>query len=993
MASVLSIGTKSLDLLKDAELIIAAGKLIAGWPAMPAVNDGQSLIAFLDDGGARFQAPEIKAAFKAAGLADAYQTVSDGLDTLLGRVDATGAKPIARLFARLDRFQDDSATNTPSDPGLIRWQPLALSKTTPVANGFNLGIDASAAIEFEAGDQWPYAQDSKDDPSLTNLLRIGATGSLKGTANGSMPLPIGSLTLGASASGSTTLAYYFRPADAGELYGLALAKCIPSIPSPVDFDQIWNALAATDAKGARLSDLKGIDLHLDGSVEFSAEVALAIGSKIKEVGVASAGLGVSASISWASRLQLSMRAVGKGIAITLSRGATRSSTFGVDLSITLDATELADKVAGILNQGFDIWDKELKPLRRFLTPGTLLRDLLADQLKTSVTTLTTNAGLQAALLADAQRALGLAASEAGLVGWVSKQITDAVSRNAAAVRKGGDTAIDAVVNDLGPKLAAALANNTAAIKTEIGTLVSAIETKTNAAITDLFNTPEVALGDLLKRIGVEVTKTTNALNDATAGVLKLFDRFDALVEQAREATIKAAHPKLQASITTETSQTDKSEYLVAGTFTENNEGTRALFGAILAGKGPMVANLVTGDKPTRGFTLDVDRSFFARSSAWQERTAYSLILFGFEISGSLLLTANAKVIVNARNEISVVAEADGESSANRLDGSQILNFSSPYAWSSASGPSEPVMSVNLGIDRFEKDLQISELSTFLGSLLPPPDPKPDKPGAEPPLPWPRLIDEEAIDLATAKLREWGLAAGSNRKVPARVKLSMVVDFAAVKRLIRLSARNNGDLTEAARIEIVRVCLLAFARVSPFWGQELEMGIAIVSKAVTGSQSMSQAEIAYRYATLPSSAELIPSGTRQTAFQFFIALVGGFGVGTDLYTYKPTTGKALNLIDALDAMGDLYEQRPAPIGTWTERDYLKAERRVALGVGAWLTQGNSLFTLNDTLSREMVAFLLLVATLGEVKPVAGAGTLIQIELSNGPDGQDDRTVIV
>ncbi|GAA0296953.1 hypothetical protein GCM10009087_03440 [Sphingomonas oligophenolica] len=997
MASILSIGTKSLDLLEDAELIVAAGKLIAKWPAMPDVNDGRSLIAFLDDGGAKFRAPAIKAAFDAAGLGAAYKTVSDGLGTLLGKVDAAGAKPIARLFDRLDRFQDDSVTNTPSDPGLVSWQPLALSENAPVATGFALGLEASAAIEFEAGDQWPYAQDSKDDPSLTNLLRIGARGSLKGTADASMPLPIGSLKLGASASGSTTLAWYFRPANGGELFGLAVAESLPKIPSPVDFDQVWNALAATDATGARLSDLKGIDLHLDGSVEFAAEVALALGSKIQGVGAVSAGLGVSASVSRASRLQLSMRAIGKGgFAITLTRGATRSSTFGMDLSVTLDATELAEKVAGIVNQALDSWDKALDPLRPYLSPGTLLRTLLADRLEASIATLTANAGLQAALLGDAQRALGLSADAAGLVDWVSKQITDAVSRNAAAVRKGGDTAIDAIVADLGPTLAGALAHDTAAIRAGIGTLVSAVETKTNTAIKELFNTPGVKLGDLLNRIGVQVSGAVTKLDDATAAVRKLFDLFDEKVALIRAATAKVAAAKLQLSVTAETSLTDKSDYLIAGTFTRNSDETRALFAAILAGKGPRIVDLLMGDTPLQGFTLDKDRSFLTRSSAWQDRTAYSLIVFGFGISGSLLLSARAAVTINARNEISVVAEADAESEAKRADGSQILSFSSPYAWSSASGPSEPVMTVNIGVDRFEKDLQISELTGFLGTLLPPTDPKPADPAAEPPLPWPKFIDQQAIDLATAKLGEWGLAAGSNRKVPARVKLGMVLDFAAVKRLMRLSARNNGDLPEATRIEIVHLCLQAFARVSPFWRQELAMGIAVVRPVVPGSQSMSQAEIAYRYAILPRSSELIPTGTAQTAFQFLIALIGGFGVGTDFTTYKPTVGKAFKLIDALAALGDLYEHRPVPIGTWTERDYRKAEQRVADGVGAWLTQSDLLkgvFKLNDTLSREMTAFLLLVATLGEVRPVTGAGGLIHIELSNGADGQDNRTIIV
>ena len=72
---------------------------------------------------------------------------------------------------------------------------------------------------------------------------------------------------------------------------------------------------------------------------------------------------------------------------------------------------------------------------------------------------------------------------------------------------------------------------------------------------------------------------------------------------------------------------------------------------------------------------------------------------------------------------------------------------------------------------------------------------------------------------------------------------------------------------------------------------------------------------------------------------------------------PHTGKALRLIDALDALGDLYDARPWPVGTWKEGDYLKAEKRVRHGHRRVALQVNTLselFTLSDTLSKDMVA---------------------------------------
>ena len=72
---------------------------------------------------------------------------------------------------------------------------------------------------------------------------------------------------------------------------------------------------------------------------------------------------------------------------------------------------------------------------------------------------------------------------------------------------------------------------------------------------------------------------------------KLFALFDAKVAQIREITAKAALAKLQLSVTSETTQTSGSEYLIAGVFTANTPETQALFHLILGGKGQAIADL------------------------------------------------------------------------------------------------------------------------------------------------------------------------------------------------------------------------------------------------------------------------------------------------------------------------------------------------------------------------------------------------------------------
>src|SRR5204862_1936523 len=135
------------------------------------------------------------------------------------------------------------------------------------------------------------------------------------------------------------------------------------------------------------------------------------------------------------------------------------------------------------------------PIRPGPSPGTLLRAKLSADLAAGIGKLTSNATLKDALVADAQRALGLSPSDAGLAAWVGKQITDAVSRNATVVRDGGTNAVDALIKDLGPTLAEALAKSTTAVKAEIAKLVGSIETSLNTAISGLFNTLGSKIGD------------------------------------------------------------------------------------------------------------------------------------------------------------------------------------------------------------------------------------------------------------------------------------------------------------------------------------------------------------------------------------------------------------------------------------------------------------------------------------------------------------------
>ena len=85
---------------------------------------------------------------------------------------------------------------------------------------------------------------------------------------------------------NATLAYYFLPPNPGELFGIAVAERITTIPTRSTL-----AISGRRSETRRAPAKRGVDLHLDGAV-IRRQVALAIGRKIKDVGAISAGLGI-----------------------------------------------------------------------------------------------------------------------------------------------------------------------------------------------------------------------------------------------------------------------------------------------------------------------------------------------------------------------------------------------------------------------------------------------------------------------------------------------------------------------------------------------------------------------------------------------------------------------------------------------------------------------------------------------------------------------------
>lgn len=977
MSDILGFADNGIAIAAGVDILDAINALSAGWGQMH-VDDAASFAEILANGSDRFLKPEVKAAAEAAHLGDAYATVADALAAIRKFTQADAGRAVLRLLSRVDQFRDDSSVNSDSDPGLVRWSPAPINVAASNSRlSFEAGADATLALE--AGDLWPYRSDIVGDPGLDGLIRIQIDGNARAGAMASLPLQSARLSGEVAATLKSSIAWYVTPAAPSQIFAEAVAAAVPRLPLPTRFDALWKAVQTSNLKGAILS--------IDGTIVMKGEIALATDGVIAGIGGVGAAVTVKAEIIRASSFQISARAIGKPgggaprpITVSVSSAKSRQSTLGIDFSVKLDATDLREKTAAIVRNVISEWDDRLKPLEKFLSPGTLLRDELATQLNGSIDTMVGNASLKAALQAEARRALGLEPGEAELKTWLNGVIIDAVSSEAGKVQQGASAAIDGVIARI--PVAGLQAEAATLLRTELKKLLAAFDDGLKTAVGQIVTGPAASVADLVARFGVNVDQAVDTIDGKLASVRKLLAHFNALLDKIAVATEKAANYRLQILFATETATREWSEFLFAGTFSQDTPATRALFDNLVAGRVDRVADLLQGGNAVPGVSVDKARSFALRGKSWSQSTSFGLFVIGFEISSKQLLTAEAEVRATA-DGIVVTGKAGAAVIDKRPDGTQIVRLSNPYSLAVGTGsdPREPVIRLMLDINRFENNLKEGELADFLGSLV-----------------THGLLSSWVPSQALAVLRRWQPIGGGNSDVPGRVEVGFALDSAAVARLYRRSERNNRRLSHAADVDIVQKMLDSLLASKAISAKDLAVGLSFALSAIPGEPKTSNAANLLYMARYDKNWDLpnFSSGIDQSRFERIIGQFGG--IGADGY---PVKGRMLPFLDALDALADLALASMGPPDNWQRDDYLKATRHVSEGLAPWLGNNRKLLKLDDTVTPQLIAFMLLVRSLAQLPTgsiqSASANALptapLYLVMSRGSKGDEDRTVLV
>lgn len=796
--SILRTGSEALRLVDDVEYLSAIGKIAGKYDEIVQhlghFTSPEAIVDQIIDGELDDRFIEI---LDILGLSEELKSATDFIDTLqnFAGKNLTPYRNLVKPISAFDEGADPSSgiTLTGSDAGLLSWSIISNSKKLSAGqkDQYSLNMGADAVFEFEAGDTWPYESDLLPDP----LLRIGFKGSVQAGAKAEIPLNIGFIGGGLEAKAGIDCNYFYDTGTSNSAYALALAKRLPEIPNPFDFDDIWEAF------GDPRYGLSGITLKYDTHIGFDVNIGLGKSFSFAKGVELGADLTVKVGVKRPGSFDLSMRAGklgpngGRTIITTLSRGNTNERTYGAGLGLVLDLSGIAPRIHSLLTDALGHWDRGLQKIQPFLSPGTWLRSNLEMQLSGVLDDLIKNKDLRQALSDDLQIALGVKSEDdSALKDWLQDEIIgrlDDVSM--LATKKTANTG-DQIASVIAGQLPSVLGTELQSlISTNIGGLLEQLNDRFDDMVKGIFaNEDRSDIGRALKKLGDDTGKRVKNLNDLGARVEALLDRYDKIFRKLVDAAGDAARAKITASIEIEEKRIDNASYQFSGEFLERTDETRRIFSAMMKGNFQEAA-LVLSDQ-TNGFVLDAEKSQISRFKQRSSKLGYELILFGFGGSATELIDGSAEVSISADGHISVASEAVAQISKSptgkeRRTAKFVAANSILITRATADQPREETRMMDLGLQFKHEDdeLRRSELSGLIQGLV-------DI----------DLLPETTIEKADSLLDEW-VGKGKKSKIRADVDIKLILGREGMLNLMQIGAEDVDPTLDDKRLANISKC--------------------------------------------------------------------------------------------------------------------------------------------------------------------------------------------
>jgi hypothetical protein len=943
----------------EIELLEALAEIVANWEKIGKIDGIDSIEDLLKHLAGDLDSDAIKTAFAAAGLSGLHAT----LVTYVGKlVKLVGGVPESYrlLLQKVGAF--DEVDDASKDKGKVAWTLLQESKDFGDAERFTVGVSGKASIELEAGGSWFYPGEPMPDP----LLRLSASGTagVKGSGKLASPFKPISAELGASGDATVNLHYYFE-ADPGELYALAVAKRIPQLPDPFEFDAVWGAFGETD--------LAGLVYHFEGAA--TAHVGVSLGDTLKlGQGIAvKLAADVNVAVGIKGNYELAFRAGKQGDArvlrATLTRGRTTTESLALSLGLTVDLSALASRVHTELKKLLDQWDKALAGIRPFLSPGTWLQEHAATQLGDAAKALIADETLRAAVERDLRGLIGIeTSSDLALAGWLNDKIAGAFDQVSGAVTKQIDDATNAVLDRLGDALPAlAQADIRPKLETRVRALVTAAEAKYVDAVKAMLavHTPK-EVGDALKKAGAAVNGVVGELDAALKGVRDIVDKYDKLLHDTVDSFADAAKAQVSAEIQRQETYSSGAEYLITGTIT-SDAGRRA-FEAMAHGRMGDLQPLFEHPEQFPGFTLDPAASSLARFASRESKTGFALVLFGIAFDWQTVIKSDAKILVDGAGTVHANTSGEIRKIFSGPDESREIAFVDVHsvvlakAQVAAGGGGERSIELGLSVVQRDEKARRSEIVGFLDSLE-------QAPGA--------LLPGGTSARAGTLFTAWSAGLPKDQLV-ADIAAKLWLDAAGARRLMRLderrAARDAGkpDWNAAMGIDVIAKGYDALIRNGnqALMTSRFNQGLGLVMDEIGSTYNgIKLVELLYRFKD-------ISDGTPQRyqdhniPFDFNNLVIHGADERTRVDYFKEVQSMLRSLADAVRLMGDIYNATPkAAGGDWDETMYRNAQSDLARYTHGWLKL-NTKFVLwfaDGVHPRTRALMQVLLALAGDTRP--------------------------
>lgn len=245
------------------------------------------------------------------------------------------------------------------------FSDLKLDIGAQVRQGFSLSIDPELPAELG-----PVLQG--------HSFRVGMEGNLEGSVAGNMPIRLGSINGGLSATGALRLDFYCLR-HGNPLVAKAFSQFLENAPSPYQLRAVSREL---DARR-----LHGIRLRATGSAQLSG--AIKVGESLDVIRGLPSGIegGVDFSIAETGGFDLIVRSAdptaGRGapVQVQIRRSRNQTTSMGLGLRVGVDFTSLYQTLKPHLEKDLVGLDRLLDQIHAMMPPSRVVEDVLADRVR------------------------------------------------------------------------------------------------------------------------------------------------------------------------------------------------------------------------------------------------------------------------------------------------------------------------------------------------------------------------------------------------------------------------------------------------------------------------------------------------------------------------------------------------------------------------------------------------------------------------------------